>query len=253
MIGQNSPATPVPSTARPSGVGSMRASERIGTSVPSAVVARATPSSHHSASTPACWRPRPTREADRERHPPADRAAAESVARHVVLDDLEPGEEEEKREAEVGEEVDVLVDLGEPEHLGADEDPEHDLDDDGRQDEPQVPSRQYGAERRGEETKTSDCASSRVSSAARSSTLTRARPDGPPMPWRSDPPARSTSTVAPHFAATASSSRASSRSTASRRSGSTLSDSSSSIARRRLTTCTDASPYSRISVTLSVR
>ena len=69
----------------------------------------------------------------------------------MVLDHLEPGEEEEQREAEVGEEVDVRVDLGEPEHLGADQDPEHDLDDDGRQDEPQVPPREHGAERRREE------------------------------------------------------------------------------------------------------
>ena len=59
MIGQNSPATPVPSTARPSGVGSTRASERIGTSVPSAVVANATASNHHVASTPAASRAMP--------------------------------------------------------------------------------------------------------------------------------------------------------------------------------------------------
>ncbi len=60
MIGQNSPATPVPSTACPIGVGNRRASERIGTSVPSAVVASATASSHHVTSTPALSKPTPT-------------------------------------------------------------------------------------------------------------------------------------------------------------------------------------------------
>ncbi len=88
---------------------------------------------------------------DRERHAPADRAAAENGARHVMLDHLQPGEEEEEREPEVGEKVDVGIELGEPEHLGADQDPEHDLDDDRRQHEPQVPPREHGAERRREE------------------------------------------------------------------------------------------------------
>ena len=44
-----------------------------------------------------------------------------------------------------------VVDLGDAEHLRADQDPEHDLDDDRRQDEPQVPAREEGAERRREE------------------------------------------------------------------------------------------------------
>ncbi len=58
--------------------------------------------------------------------------AAQCVAWDVVLDHLEPGEEEQQREAEVREERDVHVDLGEPEDLRPDEDPEHDLDDDRR-------------------------------------------------------------------------------------------------------------------------
>ena len=58
-IGQNSPATPAPSTAEPSGVGSRRASARIGTRVPSAVVLSATPSSQASASRPAWCKTRP--------------------------------------------------------------------------------------------------------------------------------------------------------------------------------------------------
>ena len=55
VMGQNSPATPVPSTAVPSGVGRIPESLRIGTSVPSAVVLNATPSSHPSAPSPANW------------------------------------------------------------------------------------------------------------------------------------------------------------------------------------------------------
>ncbi len=153
-----------------------------------------------------------------------------------MLDHLEPGEEEEKCEAEVGEEVDVGIDLGEPEYLGADQDPEDDLDDDGRQDEPQVPPRENGAERRGEEDEDERLRLVPGELCCENLEAHSARPVGPPMPWRSGRLARSPSTVVPHFAATASSSRASSRSTASRRSGSTLSDSSSSIARRRLTT-----------------
>ena len=59
-IGQNSPATPDPSTAEPSLVGSRPASASTGTSVPSAVVLIATPSSQPSASRlPTCSR-RPT-------------------------------------------------------------------------------------------------------------------------------------------------------------------------------------------------
>jgi hypothetical protein len=55
-IGQNSPATPVPSTAVPSGVRRSPESARIGTSVPSAVVASATPTSQ-----PLAFRPSATR------------------------------------------------------------------------------------------------------------------------------------------------------------------------------------------------
>ena len=77
-IGQNSPATPVPSTALPIGVGISPASERIGTSVPSAVVASAIPISHHEASTPARSSTIPTvrPRASEIAHPPLPRATA---------------------------------------------------------------------------------------------------------------------------------------------------------------------------------
>ena len=56
-----------------------------------------------------------------------------------------PGEEEQEHETEVGEEFDVAVDLREAEPLGADEDPEHDLQHDGREDDPAVQPRQNRA------------------------------------------------------------------------------------------------------------
>ena len=135
-IGQNSPATPLPRTAVPSGVSSSPASDRIGTSVPSAVVASATPRSHPSASTPGLLEDRPGGEADRQRHRPAGRAEPERAAGNALLDHLEPGEEEQEHEPEVGEELDVRVGVREAERLGADEDPEDDLDHDGRQEQP---------------------------------------------------------------------------------------------------------------------
>ena len=56
-----------------------------------------------------------------------------------MLDHLQPGEEEQEREAEVGQEVDVRVDIGDAKYLRSDQDSEHDLQDHGREDDPQVP------------------------------------------------------------------------------------------------------------------
>ena len=49
-----------------------------------------------------------------------------------MLDDLEPGEEEEERQAEVREEPDVGIDLGDVQYFRADDDSEDDLHDDCR-------------------------------------------------------------------------------------------------------------------------
>ncbi len=46
--------------------------------------------------------------------------------------DLVAGEEEEHAEAEVGEEIDEVIRLGEAEDFGADDDPQQQLDDDDR-------------------------------------------------------------------------------------------------------------------------
>jgi hypothetical protein len=56
----------------------------------------------------------------------------------MVLDQLETGEEEQEHKAEVGEEVDVGVDLRDVQPFGADQDSEHDLQHDGGQDDPAV-------------------------------------------------------------------------------------------------------------------
>jgi hypothetical protein len=47
--------------------------------------------------------------------------------------DLEPGEEEDEREAEQRDHLDRLVDVDPAEHGRADDDPGHDLEHDGRQ------------------------------------------------------------------------------------------------------------------------
>ena len=69
--------------------------------------------------------------AERDRDSPADRATGEEPARDAAVDHLDAREEEEKDDPEVGEELDVLIHLRDVEHLGADEDAEEDLDDDG--------------------------------------------------------------------------------------------------------------------------
>ena len=69
----------------------------------------------------------------------------------MLLDDLEPREEEQQREPELRQERDVHVHVGDAEGLRPDEDPEHDLDDDRRQHEADVPAREHGAEGRREE------------------------------------------------------------------------------------------------------
>ena len=134
-IGQNSPATPLPRTAVPSGVSSSPASDRIGTSVPSAVVASATPRIHPSASTP-----------DSSRIVPAARPIASDIAQPAVPSPSarrgtrfsttsSPAKKNRNTSPMVGEELDVRVGVREAERLGADEDPQDDLDHDGRQEQ----------------------------------------------------------------------------------------------------------------------
>ena len=90
-------------------------------------------------------------DADRERDRPADRSAHERAASDALLDQLEAGEEEQEHETEVGEEVDVAVDLRQAKPLGTDQNPEHDLQHDGREDDPAVQPRQNRPGTRGGE------------------------------------------------------------------------------------------------------
>ena len=135
MIGQNSPATPVPSTACPIGVGNRRASERIGTSVPSAVVASATASNHHVASTPGAVESDADRQPDRQRHAPAHGSRAASISRGTCCSiTSRPAKKKSSARPKLDRKVMYSFTVGDIEPLGPDEDPEDDLHHDGRQD-----------------------------------------------------------------------------------------------------------------------
>ena len=151
-IGQNSPATPAPRVAVPSGVRRRPASERIGTIVPSAVVAKATPSSHPSrVDSPPRGGRRPPRGRSRSRRPPAV-PERERAARHALLDHLQAREEEEEDEPDGGQELDVQIGVRDVERLGAHQDPEEDLHDHRGQHDPAMQPRDDRRDgRRGED------------------------------------------------------------------------------------------------------
>jgi hypothetical protein len=79
---------------------------------------------------------------DPDRDRPALGATHELAPRHALLDHLEPRKEEQEHEPDVGEELEVRVHLRDVEHLGADHDPQHDLDDHRGQDETVVQPRE---------------------------------------------------------------------------------------------------------------
>ena len=122
----------------PKGVGSNPESDRMGTSVPSVVVASATPSSHHSTSRPAACS-----------SPPTPRPRASEIAQPIVPRRTAPGATRfsitsrpakkksiaRPKLARIATNEKTSCDV---EHLRADHDPEHDLDDDRGQDEPAV-------------------------------------------------------------------------------------------------------------------
>ena len=218
MIGQNSPATPVPSTALPSGVGSRRASERIGTSVPSAVVANATAEQPPRRVDAGRVEGDADRQPDRERDPPAHGSAPQRIARDVVLDHLEPGEEEEQREAEVGQERDVLVDVAMSSPSGPMRIPRTISTTTVGSTTRRCQREKIAPSAEARKTSMSERASSRVRSAARGMSTrwsnrrtqpASPRADGPPIPCRSesprdrDRPFRPTSRRQPHRVARA--------------------------------------------------
>ena len=123
-----------PERVLPSGEGRTPASERIGTSVPSAVVARATASSHPDAGTPAASSAKPAAAPSAIETPQPTDPRASRRRGNGAVDHLDAREEEEEDESEGREELDVLVALGDVEDVGPDQDAQEDLDDDGRED-----------------------------------------------------------------------------------------------------------------------
>jgi hypothetical protein len=84
------------------------------------------------------------RDHERER-PPVSREPQRRAADPPQVD-LVAGEEEEHPEAEVGEELREVIDMPDPQHVRADDDPKHELEDDRRHDEPASrPDRGEGA------------------------------------------------------------------------------------------------------------
>ena len=89
------------------------------------------------------------RQADGGREHPALRPAQDGCPGHLLLDDLEADEEEEEREPEGREVLEVRVDVRDVEHLRADDHAEHDLDHDrGQHDAPGDPRQQRAQARR---------------------------------------------------------------------------------------------------------
>ena len=66
----------------------------------------------------ASWSTIPTRDAEDERDSPAGAAARDRSARHLLLHDLEAGEEEQQREPEVLEEEEIRVGVAQPSTSG---------------------------------------------------------------------------------------------------------------------------------------
>ena len=133
MIGPISPIAPLARMFVPSLLSRMPASPRIGSSVPIAVVVRATATNRTPDVTPSACRRGGDADGEHERDHPAGHGEADRAALDDVGVDLEAGEEDEEDEPHLGEEVDDVVDLEPPEHVGTEEDAETDLDDDARE------------------------------------------------------------------------------------------------------------------------
>ena len=134
-IGQNSPATPVPSTARPSGVEQPGVGENRDERAERGRRKR-------DPEQPAfgVYARRPAAEAERE--PSATEITQPTVPRTSERRGTcfsitsRPAKKNRKTSPKLGKKLDVGVGLRPAEHLRADQDPEHDLDHDGRQHEP---------------------------------------------------------------------------------------------------------------------
>jgi hypothetical protein len=104
----------------------------MGTRAPREVVVSARPTEDGRADQPCRPQGRAGGESERERQRPAAKGQDARPAAQLAEVDLETSEEEERREAELGQRVHEVVHAGEVEELRADEDPENDLGEDHR-------------------------------------------------------------------------------------------------------------------------
>ena len=117
----------------PKRVRSSPASLSTGIRVPIAVVASAEPVKRRDSTSPG-QREQPAQGVrEDERQQPSEDGQPERGASDSLEVDLVAREEEEHSEPEVREELDELVRVREAQHVGADQDPEQDLEDDHRQ------------------------------------------------------------------------------------------------------------------------
>ena len=105
-IGPNSPTAPAASVRTPKWVGRMPRSRRIGSRVPIAVVVSTSPMRRPESAKPIATRTNADGEPEHERDDPAlDRPSGRLAAQALEVD-LEAGDEEQHRDAELGEAVD---------------------------------------------------------------------------------------------------------------------------------------------------
>ena len=122
MIGPNSPHAPAPMKNVPKRVLSSPRSRSMGRRVPSAVDVSAIATPRVSWIFPVAVITMAASEATASESEPADGRQPAALATDGALLQLHPREEEEQAEAELGEQLDRVVDLDPADHLGAEDD-----------------------------------------------------------------------------------------------------------------------------------
>ena len=129
MIGPISPIDPLARMFVPSFVGRMPASPRIGQQCSDRRGGQRDGHESDADRDVGGVEERGDRDAERQRDDPSAHGELDRAALHDLRIDLEAGQEDEEHQAEFGEEVDDVVDLRPAEHVRADDDAAHDLDD----------------------------------------------------------------------------------------------------------------------------
>ena len=124
-IGSSSPTAPDAMKYVPKGPVSMPRSRRIGSTVPSAVVVRASATGTKALTKPAAASPPTTADGEHGRCHPGDQRQPAGLGDHQSWLDLEARQQEDETEPDIGDQLDRLS-LDEVEHLRADEDPADD-------------------------------------------------------------------------------------------------------------------------------